>query len=74
MISVVFDNHFYAKIALPLRCDRSAVTVESRRHYGVTVLRLHRNGNSQWQKTARSSCQEAEGYPFSALFAPVVKC
>ena len=64
MISVVFDSHFYAKIALPLRCNRSAVTVQSQ----------CRNGNSQWQKNARSSCQEAEGYPFSALFAPVVKC
>ena len=37
MISVVFDSHFYAKIALPLRCNRDAVTVQSRRDYSVTA-------------------------------------
>ena len=29
----------------PLRCNRTAVTVQSRRRYGVTAVRLHRNGD-----------------------------
>ena len=43
----------YGAIASPLRCNRDAVTVQSRCDYGVTATRLHRNGNDFWQKTSR---------------------
>ena len=46
MISVVFDSHFYAKIALPLRCNRSAVTVQSQCRYGVIASPFRRNGDA----------------------------
>ena len=41
----------YGAIASPLRCNRIAVTVQSRRRYTVTATRLHRNGNGFWQKS-----------------------
>ena len=64
----------YGAIASPLRCNRDAVTVQSHRRYGVIATRLHRNGKHFWQKTDCRHCQRAEGYPFSALIAPVSKC
>ena len=64
----------YGAIAMRLRCNGDAITVQSRCDYGVTATRLYRNGKQKWPKTRRRRCQEAEGYPFSALFAPVFKC
>ena len=64
----------YGAIASPLRCNRDAVTVQSYRRYGVIATRLHRNGKHFWQKTDCRHCQRAEGYPFSALIAPVSMC
>ena len=43
----------YGALASPLRCNRTAVTVQSRRRYTVTATRLHRNGNGFWQKSRR---------------------
>ena len=53
--------------------DKAASRIRLR-DYGVTATRLYRNGKQKWPKTRRRRCQEAEGYPFSALFAPVFKC
>ena len=64
----------YGAIALPLRYNRVAVTVQTRRDYSVTATRLHRNGKTFWQKTGPRHFQMAEGYPFAALNTPVPKC
>ena len=63
-----------SQMTSPLQCNRDAVTVQSRCRYGIIATRLHRNGKTFWPKTGRRHCQRAEGYPFSALFAPVSKC
>ena len=68
------DYVFSGFSALPIRLNGVAVTVQSRRRYGVIATRLHRNGKHFWQKTDCRHCQRAEGYPFSALIAPVSKC
>ena len=64
----------YGAIALPLRCNRVAVTVQSRRHYGVTATAFGYYRNKNGSKCRRRCCEEAEGYPFPALNAPVSKC
>ena len=71
--TLILRRH-YGAIASPLRCNRVAVTVQSRCDYSVTATRLHRNGKTFWQKTSPWHFQMAEGYPFSALNAPVPKC
>ena len=74
-VAVTVQSHRrYGAIASPLRCNRDAVTVQSHRRYGVIATWLHRNGKHFWQKTDCRHCQRAEGYPFSALIAPVSKC
>ena len=47
---------------------------KNRCRYSVIASPLHRNGNTFWQKTDQRHFQRAEGYPFSALFAPAAKC
>ena len=46
VFSTVSRRCQFAKKASPLQCNRDAVTVQSRCHYGVTATRLHRNGNA----------------------------
>ena len=64
----------YGAIASPLRCNRVAVTVKWHHRYGAIATRLQCNGKNFWPITDRRHCQRAEGYPFSALNAPVLKC
>ena len=64
----------YTVIASPLQCNRVAVTVQSHCRYGVTATPFGYYRKKIWPKIRCRSCQRAEGYPFSALFAPVPKC
>ena len=54
--------------------NRVAVTVKWRCDYSVTATPFGYYRKKIWPKIRRRSCQRAEGYPFSALFAPVPKC
>ena len=44
----LFGRWHYAEFALPLRCNRVAVTVQSRCRYGVIALPLRCNGDAIW--------------------------
>ena len=59
MIFTVFRRHFFAKMALPLQCNRNAVTVQSRRRYGAIALRLHRYGNAIWLLSQKNPVKKA---------------
>ena len=58
----------------PLRCNRIAVTVQSRLHYTVTATPSHRNGKVFWPKPVRRCYQGAPRSLFSALKEPASKC
>ena len=64
----------YGAIALPLRCNRVAVTVQSHCRYSVTATPFGYYRKKNWQKSRQRRGQEAEGYPFPALNALVSKC
>ena len=78
MVSDVADTLImrrrYGVIALPLRCNRVAVTVKWHRRYGVTATPSRCNGKDFGPKTDWRHCKMAEGYPFSALKSPASKC
>ena len=57
----------YSAIAMPLRCNRVAVTVKWRRDYTVTATPFG-------QKPTGDAAKGAPRSHFSALFAPVSKC
>ncbi|MDY5314116.1 MAG: hypothetical protein SPG89_05845 [Prevotella sp.] len=73
-IRVLKNRRRYGAIASPLRCNRVAFTVQWRCVYGAPAPRLHGNGESFLPKSRKRRYQGEQGYPFSALFAPVFKC
>ena len=56
---MVFWRRKFAKMALPLHCNRIAVTVKPRCRYGVTATRLRRNGKDFGPETRQRYCQTA---------------
>ena len=50
------------------------VLTHPHRDFTVTATPFGYHGKKTWPKSRRRRCQRAEGYPFSALFAPVSKC
>ena len=59
MIFTVFRRHFFAKMASPLRCNRNAVTVQSRCRYGVIASPLRCNGNAIWLLSQQNRVKKA---------------
>ena len=85
MILAVFRRRRYCVKALPLRCNRIAVTVQSHRRYGViaTPLRCNRDAvtvqsRRDYTVTAklfdRKHAVKAASSGFHALNGPVPKC
>ena len=85
MILVVFRRRHYGVKALPLRCNRVAVTVQSRRRYGViaTPLRCNRVAVTVQSRRrygaiaklfGRKHADKAVASGFSALNGAVPKC
>ena len=65
-IKLLYSQQFSdSKIASPLRCNRDAVTVQSRCRYGVIATRLHRNGNGFLAKKLLAMLQKGTSEPFS---------
>ena len=70
MSFTLFWRRLFADFALPLRCNRDAVTVQSRCRYGEMATRLHCNGNAFWPKTYWRRCQRGTSKPFFRSICP----